>query len=132
MTQWSDISFHPNERVLRKFAGLLICLAGIATWWRPEWGWVAAVAVCLGSVGLVRPQTLRWLFVGWTVVVFPIGWVTSRLLLAMLFFGVVTPVGLVFRLLGRDALRLQRRPDASTYWVARPLRSSASQYFQQY
>lgn len=48
-----------------------------------------------------------------------LGNIPSRLLLAVLFYAVVTPIGLVMRATGRDSLRLRRQPGAPSYWVAR-------------
>ena len=45
--------------------------------------------------------------------------IAIRLLMAVLFYAVVTPIGLVMRFTGRDSLRLRRRPEAPSYWRAR-------------
>ena len=39
------------------------------------------------------------------VLAFPIGWTVSQVMLALMFFGLFTPIGLVFRLIGRDPLQ---------------------------
>ena len=44
------------------------------------------------------------------VLAFPIGWTVSQVMLAMMFFGLFTPIGLVFRLIGRDPLHRARPP----------------------
>ena len=76
--------------------------------------WVAAVAIRL--VGAARPEALRGLFVGLMLATAPIGWVVSHLALGLLYYGVITPIGLVFRLLGRDLLNRRFDPAATTYW----------------
>lgn len=43
------------------------------------------------------------------------GWISVGVL-GLIYFGVLTPVAVVLRLLGRDALRL-RRGDADSYWI---------------
>ena len=45
-----------------------------------------------------------------------VGQVMGRLLLTVLFLLLVTPLGLLLRLLGKDLLELKRRPDAASYW----------------
>jgi hypothetical protein len=45
--------------------------------------------------------------------------VVSPIVLALMFFAVVTPLGLVMRMLGKDVLRLRRDPSAATYWIRR-------------
>jgi hypothetical protein len=94
--------------------------------------WVfAALAVTVGPLGLLWPQTVRWVYVAWMVLAFPIGWTISTVILALMFFLVFTPVALVFRLKGRDALGLKPKPDAATYWVDKPVITDPRRYLYQ-
>jgi hypothetical protein len=137
--QWSDIQFSPSPKTLRQFAGLwIVCFGGLALW---QWlgrghGTAAAilgvVALTVGPVGLLRPEWLRPLYVGWMVLAFPIGWTISQLILGVIYALVFTPIGLVFRLIGRDPLHRTRRPGVETYWTAKPVAASARRYFQQF
>lgn len=45
--------------------------------------------------------------------------IAHPVVLAIIYFAVVTPTGLVLRALGKDPLRLRRDPDAATYWIRR-------------
>jgi hypothetical protein len=137
--QWSDITFDPPRRTLRQFAGLsLVIFGGLAGWNYFAKGEVvssavlATLALAIGLPGLVRPQLVRPVFVGAMILAFPIGWLVSRVLLALLFYGLVTPMGLVFRLTGRDALRLARRPEQTTYWMPKPAPADLRSYFRQF
>ncbi len=76
--QWSDINRSSASRTLRQFAGLcLLVFGGLACWHMFGLGndvtsaIFAVLAVILGPVGLVRPQALRWVYVGWMMVAFP-------------------------------------------------------------
>ena len=60
---------------------------------------------------MIRPEWLRSIYVGWMVLAFPIGWTVSQVMLAVMFFGLFTPIGLVFRLIGRDPLQRARQPE---------------------
>src|SRR5437867_3317278 len=98
--KWSDIPLRPTAKTLRQFAGiwLVIFLALGAREYlargHQRWGLVlATMALVVGLVGLLRPATVRWIFVGWMVVAFPIGWAISQVMLLLLFYGVITPVG---------------------------------------
>ncbi|OAI45124.1 hypothetical protein AYO44_13115 [Planctomycetaceae bacterium SCGC AG-212-F19] len=135
---WSDIPWHPSPQTLRRFAGLwLIVFAAIAGWnglvhAHMGIGITAAVlAATIGPLGLVWPRAVRPIFVGWLVLAFPIGWLMSRLLLAGLFFGLFTPIGLFFRLIGRDALRC-RRLDTGSFWLAKESTDDGQRYLCQY
>ncbi len=63
---------------------------------------------------------------------FPIGWVISHVILALVFYGLFTPLALVFRLIGRDALVLRRSPSARGYWQPRPQVTDPRRYLKQF
>lgn len=137
--QWSDISFQPSRKTLREFAGLWIVFFGaLAAWqfWGKDRAWLAmalaGLAVTIGPVGLLYPHAIRLIYVGWMVAVFPIGWTISRLVMAVIYYGIFTPVALLFRVIGRDALHLRRQPDAATYWLPKPQAAGVAQYFRQF
>ena len=123
---WSDVSFTPSSRVLRQFSALvLVVFGGLAVWYgvvRDQAGSamvLGAVAAVVGPLGLIAPRAIRPIFVAWMVVAFPIGWIVSRVLLALVFYGLFTPLGVVFRLMGRDRLHRAFRSDRATYWIPR-------------
>jgi hypothetical protein len=134
---WSDVTTPPNPRRLREFAGLFlvffVALAAYRAWHGVLDGRTDALAtlgLVVGGAGLLYPPAIRLVYTGWMIAVFPIGWTVSRLMLAVLFYLVFTPVALVFRLMGRDALRLKRRP-AGSYWTPRPAPGNVKEYFRQ-
>jgi Saxitoxin biosynthesis operon protein SxtJ len=135
---WADIPRNPAPRVLRQFAGLwLLFFLTAAAWQGYGHGRVvlgvllAAAALAVGPLGLVRPRAVRGVYVGSMMVTFPISWVVSRVVLALLFFGLFTPLALFFRLRGRDTLGLRRRPDGETYWMEKRVASDPRGYFRQ-
>jgi carbamoyltransferase len=127
-----------SARTLRQFAALwLLILGGLAFWQgyardhTVVAGVLAVLAVAVGFLGLLKPQAIRLIFVGATACTFPIGWAVSQVLLVILFYGVFTPVALVFKLIGRDALGRCPRPDLPTYWTPQPQVEDIRAYFHQ-
>jgi len=125
--------------MLRQFAGLwLAVFGGMATWQildqgRTTSGTVLAVlAVAVGPLGLLRPRLIQPIYVAWMVLAFPIGWVVSHLILALIFYGLFAPISWLFRLIGRDALHRRRAPEQASYFVPKPAPASLSSYFHQY
>jgi hypothetical protein len=135
-----QVNRQPPVRVLRQFALLwlpLFCaVLGYLVYVRA--GAVPAVGALWGAglasltVGAVRPQAMRPLFVGWMLAVWPIGFLVSHCILAVVFYLVVTPIGLVLRLAGRDPLTRRFEPGAGSYWTEHNPDATVDRYFRQY
>jgi hypothetical protein len=137
--QWSDLPLNPSSRTLRQFAGLWIAFfGGWAAWQyfvhaRTELALVLGVlALTIGPIGLVFPPAVRPVFVTWLTLAFPIGWAVSRVVLMLLFWGVMTPVGLMSRFFGRDVLKLRRDDRATSYWTPKERPVELRSYFRQF
>jgi hypothetical protein len=135
--QWSDISFAPPNRTLRRFAGLCLGFLGLAAVVQGVFrhnlilmAVFGTLAVVIGVAGLLKPSTIRPVYVGSMILVFPIGWTVNKIILACMFYGIFTPMAAVFRLIGRDTLARRRRPTAATYWSVKSQPAGPSSYFR--
>ena len=134
-----SVDWNPSRQTLRTFAiGLCVLATAYSGWlW---WGdrlvgyraVLAAVAGILGIVGVISPNLLRWIYVIWMVLAFPVGWMVFQVSLVVLYFGVFTPFGWIMRLGGRDPLDLKFDSAAESYW--HPYRGSKDprRHFRQY
>ena len=134
-----DINWNPDKRELRQFAGMWLgffgAIGGYLFWTSGSQGWgavVGAVAALVGLPGLLLPQIMKPIYVVWMTAAFPIGWTISHLLLGVIFYGVVTPIGLTLRLFGYDPMNRKFEPEAKTYWSERPVDTDTSRYFRMY
>ena len=82
-----------------------------------------AGALC-GAAALAIPRSLAPLNSVWTRFGELLGKIVSPVALGIIFFGILSPVAIVMRLLGRDELRLRRRTSGS-YWTSRAPRGDA-------
>lgn len=137
--RWSDLPANPTPRTLRQFAAAwLVFLSAMGAnqyWHRGHHtaGWaLGSAALAFGLLGLWRPAAVRWLFVGAMVLAFPIGWVVSQVMLAVMFYGILTPLALGFRLRGRDVLARKPVPGSTTLWTTKSTTSDVRRYFRQY
>ena len=94
------------------------------------WG-VAGCLALVGLAGLFEPGLIKWVFVGWMILAFPIGWTISHLILALVYFGMFLPVGLVARMFGYDPLQLNES-DQTSYWQELSPVESKERYFRQF
>lgn len=81
--------------------------------------WSFAVAFMLLAAALKRPALLKLLGRAWGLVGRLLHRIVSPIVLAILFYAVVAPTGLIMRLMGKDPLRLRLAPEADTYWIER-------------
>ena len=144
-----DIDWRPSRRRLRGFgtiAAVVFAALGAWVYFRHSVVGIAltpraaaltagvlwAVAALALVLRFAAPVALRPLYVALSLISWPIGWVLSHVLLAVLFYGVVTPMGLLRRAVGGDPLTRQFPTDASTYWIRRRPAKDTSQYFRQF
>jgi ABC-type uncharacterized transport system permease subunit len=113
-----------DAKELRKFALTMFCALGILgsflVWRRRDIGFVLWG---IGSVALliawVRPRALKPVYKYWMKLAIALGFVTSHVVLGLLYYLVFTPLGLVMRLLGKNPLVLQPDKGLKSYWVIR-------------
>ncbi len=132
------LDHQPSAGDLKLFGaslGLLLCGIGAWVWLRTASPGVAVglwiAAVLLWGVYYSVPAVQRPLYRGWIVALFPVAWLMSTLVLGILYFGLITPIGLISRLAGRDPL--QRRTRRETGWVERSASPvPKSRYYRQH
>jgi hypothetical protein len=108
----------------RSFGWLFVAVSTAVAAYLFYQGWrsapiAAAVAGILLAVTLLAPRWLRPLKRAWLTLGLFLGKIVSPIVLGVLFFGLFTPLGLMMRLFGRDALRLRRQPLGLSHWVRR-------------
>lgn len=135
---WTSFDYHPDDRKLEQFGivGCVLLLAmgaahGTAAGWPHSAGIVLFVAAFMGLTAILHPRKLRWIFVAALATTWPIGWLVSRLLTAVILYGLLTPLAAYFRLRRRDALALKRR-HVATYWTPKTTPADRRRYFRQY
>ncbi len=133
-----EINKDPSPRDLRWFGvlgALFFALLGGVVYLRGS----AHVATLLWEIGLgffiiyyaVR-RLQKPIFLGWIHAVFPIGWLISHLVLGITYYLVLTPIGLIMRLTGRDPLRRRLVREAESYWVKHRPAGDPARYFRQF
>ncbi|MBI5625180.1 MAG: hypothetical protein HY924_15490 [Elusimicrobia bacterium] len=126
------IDWNPDRRTLRWFAAGLLVLAVLAaafSLWKDRGALkvLAGVLAGLGLVSLAFPDAAgKPVYKAWMGVSFVVSTVVSNVVIALIFFGLITPLGLVLRALGRDSLRLKR--GRGSYWIPAAMPSTNDRY----
>jgi hypothetical protein len=75
---------------------------------------------------------MKPIFVGWMYASFPIGFVVSHIVIGVIFYLVITPIGLMMRLFGRDTMYRSFDREAATYWVSHDPGLDRARYLRQF
>jgi len=89
---------------------------------------IAAIAV---AVYYAMPPLRRPVYVGAMMATYPIGWVMSHLLMAAVYYLVLTPIALIMRLVGHDSLSRNFDRQCSSYWIPHDPGVDSDRYFRQ-
>jgi hypothetical protein len=82
-------------------------------------GWALALAAGLLIPAVLAPASLLWLYKGWMALGDVLGRINTGIILGLVFYTIVTPIGLIRRGLGKDPMGRKLRPDLDSYRVTR-------------
>ncbi len=121
------INWKPTNKDLTKFGVVILIgfgLIGLVVFFKHKPSvamglWLGAALVCVLSA--VLPAAVKPLYFIWMGFGMVMGAIMSRVILTIIFYLVLTPVALFFKLKGRDALNKRKHTDAATYWHEHPI-----------
>ncbi|NLK41765.1 MAG: hypothetical protein GX298_06895 [Planctomycetes bacterium] len=135
-----SLNLKPSEKQLRDFGDIALCMCNIVGMLLMGLAGLpvkAFVVICLIGVAVyllsrISVQWVRPIYIGLMVVSFPIGWLISHILMGLFYYGIISAVGLFFRLLKRDPLHRTYDPEADTYWLPYRHKRTPKDYFHQF
>lgn len=119
-----SINKNPDKKELRNFGlitgGLTPVFFGLLLPWLfdrdfPAWPWIAGAI--LAAWALTVPMSLNPLYRVWMTMGFCLGWVNTRIILTVMFYFIILPVGVVMRLLGNDPMARSITGEQKSYRV---------------
>lgn len=148
MARMIEMNLKPDAKTLRQFGfiavggfgfvaaiahfDLLIFAAGLGAAKPYVVNTFIGLAAYSGAFALIFPKAVLPVYLGLTIATYPIGFVLSHVIMGTLFFGMLTPAGIIMKIIGRDPLERKIDKDAESYWIdCRPDRGKES-YFRQY
>ncbi|NWF39487.1 hypothetical protein F3F96_10110 [Mariprofundus sp. NF] len=115
-----------DTKGLRQFGlmlgAILAVIFGLLLPWAWEWEnlpnlqWIGTGVIVI-AWALIAPDSMRGLYNGWMRVALVIGHVINSIILAIVYFIVITPMGIVMRLMGKDPMRRTLDKTIASYRV---------------
>jgi len=111
------------KRQLRHFGLIVGVIFGVIGLWPMIFRatgprlWALVMAVGLMVPALVLPQSLTYVYRIWMATAEILGWINTRILLSLIFYAIVTPMGIIMRRSGHDPMRRRYEPHATTYRI---------------
>ena len=112
----------PSERSFGFTLAGVFCIFGIWLLWQGDAHFATGsfgMAAAFLSATAARPALLAPLNRVWYRIGMLLQAVVSPLVMAILFYGIITPTGLLLRLIGHDPLQRRIEPKLQSYWIAR-------------
>ena len=109
---------------LRKFGitmGIILGFFGMLFLWRKRacYSYFFVFSATFLFFGLLLPDLLKLIHKIWMSFSIVMGWVMTRVILCILFYLVISPIGFLMRLSGKDFLNLKFNKDIDSYWIPR-------------
>jgi len=102
------------------FGGLLLALAlYMFVRGKEGWAWAAVAALAFAAGGVAGYPLLKPVYRVWMLFAFALGWINTRVILGVFFYLVMTPLGVILRLSGKDLLDESIDKRAASYWIRR-------------
>jgi len=115
-----------DSKGLRQFGlmlgGILLLGFGLLLPWMWKWSnfpnlpWMGAGIVVI-TWALIAPDSMRGLYTGWMRVAMFIGNIVNSIILAIVYFMVITPMGIIMRMMGKDPMRRELDKSVVSYRV---------------
>ncbi len=134
-----EVNRNPSRRELLVFGlllGLFTAFLGGLTylgWDSPSaaWGiWLGGGVIT--SLHFAVPPLRRLFYLSWMYAAFPIGWMVSHAILVILYYGILTPIGLIMRCFGYDPMSRRFLSGHHTYWEKYCPEGNSKRYFRQF
>ena len=109
---------------------ILFIISGLLMYYNKEiYQVIGIIALTFIGLGLIIPLVLKPFYFVWMTFAAILGWVMTRVILSLVFYLVITPIGLITRILGEDFLAL-KKSQSDSYWNYRDSSKELNQNYE--
>ncbi|HIF30382.1 MAG TPA: hypothetical protein EYQ75_01660 [Planctomycetaceae bacterium] len=112
----------------------MVAFPTVAWWWQLDVRWIVGLGLAGALIEVtawVAPRFVKPVYVGCLLLTAPIGYIVGELTILLIFLTVFCPLGVLFRVIGRDVLERTVDRNAMTYWKDKEQPKSLSSYYRQ-
>ena len=110
----------------RKFGitmGIILAVMGFYLLWKGKnyFEYVFLLTAAIFISGLVIPSALKPVYKAWMLMSVIMGFIMTRIIMVVIFYMIVTPVGFVASIIGKNFLDMKIDKTAKSYWMVREM-----------
>jgi len=126
-----------TKEEIRKFGiviGSILLIIGVILLWKRNiyYPILMIIGIFLFVGGLSIPIILKPIYIIWMIFATIMGWLMTRFILSLLFYGLITPISLIARLMGKKFIYLRWDKINNSYWNYRSNKVQNVDYEKQY
>tara|TARA_B110001454_G_C12706470_1_gene428789 strand:+ start:443 stop:853 length:411 start_codon:yes stop_codon:yes gene_type:complete len=126
-----------TKEEIRKFGiviGIILLIIGVILLWKKNiyYPILMIIGIFLFVGGLSIPIILKPIYIIWMIFATIMGWLMTRFILSLLFYGLITPISLIARLMGKKFIYLRWDKINNSYWNYRSNKVQNVDYEKQY
>ncbi len=135
-----DINWNPDRNELRTFGKIsmaMLILIALVCYWLDRLTAVGSLYLCAAGLVIfilsrISTKLVKPFYLLLYAIALPIGLILTHILMAIFYFIILTPIGLVFRLIRRDPMQRKFDSHTKTYWLPHRTPDSLKRYFNQF
>ena len=109
---------------------ILFIISGLLMYYNKEiYQIVGSIALTLTMLGMIMPMLLKPFYFVWMTFAAILGWLMTRIILGLVFYLIITPIGLITRIIGEDFLALKKK-NLDSYWNHRDSLEELNQNYE--
>ncbi len=101
--------------------GIILTIIGLYLVWKKNdyFAYFFSVAAAFFTLGLILPASLKYVYKAWMSMAVVMGFIMTKIIMVIIFYLIVTPIGLIASITGKKFLDMKIVPNANSYWLAR-------------
>ncbi|MFH0734911.1 MAG: SxtJ family membrane protein [bacterium] len=100
--------------------GIIALIGAVSIFYNsPAFMYLIPLGMVIMAIGFIAPVLLKPIYILWMIIAVLLGFVSTRVILSILFYLIITPMALIFKMIGKDPLNIKIDKTKTSYWEYR-------------